>query len=656
MKWMFLLYTNLFMVASLIADDSMESLINMYKNESKLSNITKRESAGYLELYTRDELEKMQAHNLLDVLKVVPSLILSKNEIGINGLSPLGGGTLPDASIRLYVNDHEMTSASYGSAFLVWADIPLEYIDHIEIYKVTSSIEFGNEVASLIVRVYTKKAEREEGSKIRLMASANGGYDTNIYNAHQLENGFSYFAYANKDTIKSDRYYNYRKGKRYTIKDDKKSYTLFANLAYKEWNVDIGSYAKKTDAYIGAGYFHTPSGKGIDTLQTYIHVEKKFAQNIKLQLSYDYINNDGIFRDENYIPITDGSSPGTKAVTPNIPPETWIVQDYEVYLHDTISSLILEKRFIAEKNNLLVGAFIKHKTFEDSAKLRSNVSHTPLGFTPYVVDINNENNSLNLYSLYFEENYYFDTNTQFVVSMKGDFYRYKKNIPNKDELIARVGAIKNISKLQIKAFASHLYTPATFLQLYSTREVPQKPNPRLKYPTQDLYTGSVRYKEKAQSIELSFSTTKIKNAIYYDMQNGYENKQTNNRYSIYQLSYKYLWNIGNKIYLDYSYGVTHGQVRINPNQMLLARIFNQYKKFDFYQELKYENSYDYFNTHLHASYGYTSAVKYHWNEDISIGFRGDNIFNTGYKEAYKRFNMTFPISEQRFWLNFEVVF
>jgi iron complex outermembrane receptor protein len=53
-----------------------------------------------------------------------------------------------------------MSSSSFGSAFMVWGEMPIEYIDHIEVYKGSSSVEFGNEVASTIIKLYTKKAQR----------------------------------------------------------------------------------------------------------------------------------------------------------------------------------------------------------------------------------------------------------------------------------------------------------------------------------------------------------------------------------------------------------------------------------------------------------------------------------------------------------------
>jgi len=636
------------------AQESLDTLLELYKEESKLSNITKRESAGMLELYTRDELEKMQADTLLDVLKVLPGLILSKSSVGINSLSRLSSGLSNDAGIRLYVNDHEMTSATYGSSFLLWSDMPIEYIDHVEIYKATASIEFGNEVASLIVRVYTKKADREEGSKVRGVVADNGAYDTNIYTAHSMENGLSYFAYANKEYRKRDNYTHTYNDKNYAIKSNKKSHSLFANLSYAGWNLDLGSYAKFSDAYLGAGYLNTPSGDGIDSLHNYMHLSKRFDNDIKVQFSYDYINMNASFVDENYILMSDPNSPGNPTTTPALPAGVWPVQEYNLYLHDTIASVTVEKEFKSEKNRLLLGAFYKHKTFEDQGYFRSDLNYQP-PYDAYELRTDLMTNSLDLYSLYFEENYFPDPTTQLVFSMKEDFYRYEKGIEQQNKRITRLGAIKNIKKFQLKAFASFSYIPATFKALYNEENVPVYANPDLNYPKQRILSGSVRYKDQKSVVEAIFIESKVKDAIAYDVEQGYFNVKGVSHYNYLQLSYKYFLDRNNKFYVDASFGDSSG-ANLSPDKMLMLRSFNRYRKFDFYNELTCLGAYSAYGIALSASYDYTAAVKYHYTEDIAVGIRGENIFKSGYKEVYRNYAEGIAVNDQRFWLNMEVLF
>ena len=645
MKQLNIFFYTLLFTSILSAQESMELLLDQYKAENKLSKITKQETAGFLELYTRDELEKMQAHNLLDVFKTIPGLVLTKDSLAINTFKKHKMKDIPDSVARLYINDHDMSSASYGSAFLVWADMPIEYVDHIEVYKATSSIEFGNEVGSLVIKVYTKKAQREEGGKVRLMASDNGGYDTNIYYGQTLENGLAYFVYGNTDDIKNGEYTHLYNNKAYEIKDSKKSYTLFANLLYKSWTLDMGLYHKNVDAYTGPGIHKTPSGNGVESQHYYAHLTKKFDNGLRVQLAYDHMKNDARFLDENGIVIFDPDSPYEGK---------WLVNDYSTVLKDDVYSVILDKKFHFSKNSLLLGAFYKHKRFSDSAYFSAAQSYIP----PYTSYQNGATaqNSLDLSSIYFEDNYAYDESLHFIFSMKGDFYRYKKRVKAQDKVIARLGVIKNIEHFQIKAYATHSYIPATFVELYNDSNTPMKVNPDLDYATFDLYSGSIRYKNAGHSIEGIISHNKLKDAIILHPVYGYINSPDSVAITTYELLYKYIYNADNKLYLNYSSGKNSVDLDVSPTYSFGARLFNRYKQLDFYNELTLRGPYNYSGVSVGRSYDYTFSVKYHLSKDLSVGIRGDNVFNSGYKQVYSGYYEAIPITPQRFWLNFEALF
>ncbi len=633
----------------LFAGDDMDALLSQYKEESKLSKITKREAAGFLDLYTRDDLEKMQAHNLLDVFKTIPGLILTKNVLATNTFSRMKMYEIRSSTTRLYINDHEMTSASYGSAFVTWGDMPIEYVDHIEVYKASSSIEFGNEVAFIVVRVYTKQAKREEGGKVRLLASDNGGYDTNVYYAQSLENGLSYFIYANKDNLKRDVEHNYHNSKEYDIKSDRKSYTLFANFNYDDWILDLGTYDKVADSFLGPGIYKTPSGDEIASRHTYAHLSKTFKNDFKLQLSYDNIMNDAHFIDENGIAIADPNSPGFGP----IPAGVWVVNDYQTTLNDEIISTVLEKRFKSENNTLLLGGFYKYKKFEDSAVIAGMMSYIP--GRPYYNKFG-INNALHLSSVYLEDCYSYDDTLQFIVSAKGDFYRYEKKVKSQDKFIGRVAAIKNIDNFQFKGFATYSYVPATFLELYNDYNTPVKVNPDLKYPTQIVYSGSVGYKDGSHFVEAIFANAVAKDAISMSYINGYQNSKQEVKTTSLELRYQYRFNKENKIYIDYATANNNKGVDVSPSYTFSVRMFNSYKKFDFYNEFIVRDAYFYSGKGVPESYDYTSSIKYHISDDISVGVRGDNIFDTGFKERYNDYYKSIPITQQRFWINLEVLF
>ncbi len=620
---------------NLVADENLSQLLNVYKNESELSKITKKESAGFVDIYTRNELEKMQVHNLLDVLKTLPALYLTR---GANSLTLIGKPSisqLPSSAIRLYINDHDMSSSSFGSAFMVWGEMPIEYIDHIEIYKGSSSIEFGNETATIIMRLYTKTSEREEGGKARVMADTRGSYDANAYYAQTLENGFSYFAYVNSDNLKNDVYHNSYNNKTYDFNSDKNGYNLYANLSYDKWILELGHYSKRNDSFLGIGVHKTPTGGELNAGQTYAHISKKFDDGTKLQLSYDDLSYERTYVDPNGIRVA------------NIPN---FIDDYSIIFDDKIFSAVLEKSLEVGSHNLFLGGFYKNKAYKE----RGDFKNSDIDFQHK----NSFSNYLDLYSIYAEDSYDYDDNTRFIASFKGDFFRFNKEIKSQDELVVRLGGIKNIDKFQFKLFLIKTYIPNELYKLYNSENIPYKSNPNLDNTQIYMFRAGARYKDENSELELIVAGNEVSDVVVYNPTKpwGFENSSDKSSYLLYQLKYSYQFDYENKVYVDVYTGSNNKDIQTSPKYGASLRFFNTYKKFDFYNELIFRTSYENFNISMEPSYDYTSAVKYNISSDFSAGVRAENIFDTAYKQAYRTIGYSIPVTQQKFWLNLEYLF
>ena len=630
-----IIVTYLLLSSLVFAEDDLSQLLNIYENESELSKITKQESAGFIDVYTKEELKKMQAHNLLDVLKTLPSLYLTR---GANNTTLLAKPTVSKVSltsVRLYINDHDMSSSSFGSAFLIWGEMPIEYIDHIEVYKATSSIEFGNETSALVIRLYTKTAEREEGGKIRTVFDQKGSSDLNAYIAKNMQNGLSYFAYANIDNVKRDIYHNSYEDKTYQLKSDKNGYNLYANLSYNKWNLELGNYHKKSDSFIGLGVKKTPGDGDLEAKHSYIHLSKTFENSIKLQLSYDDMLYDRVYQDENGLKVANIEN---------------TLDNYNIIFNDKILSFILEKKIEFGSNSLLIGSFYKNKGFSENGEFKNSRLNYEYK--------NNFSNSLNLYSLYLEDSYDFDETTKFILSLKSDFFRYAKDVKSQDEFVARTGVIKNIDKFQMKLFYIKTYIPLAFYQTYNQQNIPYKSNPNLNAPKLDIATASLRYRNKNHEAQIIVAANKLVDGLVYKTQlaNGYINSSSEVEFMRYQLKYSYQFDFQNKIYVDIFKGKNNKEVENSPKYGVNLRLFNQYKKFDFYNELIFRDAYEYIGVNMSKSYDYTAAVKYNISDDLSFGIRGENIFDAAYRQAYRGLDFSIPVTDRKFWLNMEYLF
>jgi iron complex outermembrane receptor protein len=615
------------------AEEDLSLLLNDYKHESELSKITKQEEAGIIDIYTRHDLEMMQARTFEDVLKVIPGFHFTRTSNNLTTFEKPSMGSTQLTSLRLYINDHDMSSSSFGTAFLIWGELPIEYIDHIEVYKGAASVEFGNETSTVIIKLYTKQPKREEGGKIRLSADNYGSSSLDAYMASQ--NGdFSYFAYANANNINREEYENVYEGTPYALKSDHSGHNLYANLKYLEWNLELGSYTKDSDSFLGIGTNRTPTGGGLEADHHYLHLTKKFKNDIKLQLSYDNIAYDRAYLDPNGINIANGP----------------IINNYCVNFKDEIFSAVLEKKFNFDKHSLLLGGFYKRKKFDENGNFYDDA-------LTYYYD-NKLTNALDMYSLYGEYTYDYDSSTKFLTSLKGDFIQYDKAIPSYNELIAKLGVIKYVENLKIKLFLTKTYSPTAFYQLYNPENTPYKTNPNLDNMHITIETLSLSYKIDKHNFKLVIAENQIKDSIVYDrsLPYGYTNSPNTVDYTYVELGYDYLFNADNKFTSTLFYGGNSTNNVFSPQYEAMFQLFTKYKKFDIYNALTYKNSYEYVGLTMSASYDYTASVKYHYTKDLSFGLRGENIFNSGYEQAYRGLDYSIPVVDQKFWLNMEYLF
>ncbi len=606
-------------------ESSMDELLSTYETESKLSKISKIESAGFVTTYSRDDLERMQARTLMDILRTFSIPNISRTATNNSYFMKPSNKSMPNSAIRLYINDHDMAASRFGSDAMVWSDMSLEFIDHIVVYKTSSSIEFGNEPGTVIIKLYTKSPETEEGGKVRVTADQKGSASLSTYYAHTTKSGFSYLLYANKDYIEREAYYN----QAYELNSDNDSENAYANFSYKNFEVELGHYEKNNNAFLGMGSVYTPSNTKDNKQHNdhdYIHMSKKFDNDLRVQLSYDIIDVDLDYYDDG------GISAGSIG----------IVSDYVVDIKDSVLSATIEKTFNFKNNRLFIGGFYKQKTSDFRGSFDTNSS--------------NFKNTLNIYSLYGENSYSFSESFMFVTSLKGDFYRYDKDVKSQDMLIARAGLIKNIDNFQIKAFYTQTYYAIPMAALYSgDTNTPLKTDTSLDYPEPTLLSLGVKYKSRNHELNLKGAMITVNNKVVPDPAVGFRNLD-NISYNQYELDYTYYIGAKNKINASIYSGENGEGSEMSPKYGVNIFSFNSCGKFDFYNQLLYKDSYEAYGVSMDKSYDFTSSVKYRHTDDLTFGIKGENILDKGLEQAYRNYSSSIPVFDRKFWINMEYLF
>ncbi len=611
---------SLFIVV-LSAEEDIAKLLEDYRAESDLSKVTKIDSAGFVDIYTRDDIEKMQAKTLTDLLKTLTVLTTTRTAIGAYYFSKPSSDLIPTTAVRIFINDHDVTSAAYGTVSQSWLDMPIEHIDHVEVYKTASSIEFSNEPGTAIIRVYTKDPEREEGSKIRLMADDRGSYIADIYTGHTTIDGLKYFLYAHSDDKNRKKYENMGAD---LLSDSSEKY-LYASFEKRGWRGELSFRTKNKDNFLGLGRFATPHDTDSTFRQIYFHLSKTFDNAWRLQLSYDYMKVDRMFDDPG------GIAAGAAG----------IVQYYNINIKDSVFSIIFDRRKSYGRHDLLYGGFMKFKKMHQYGTFDTVETDFSVG--------------TKLFSVYFEDKYNINDTTTLIGSLKGDVYRYD-NVKERKRLTARVGAIKKTGAWEFRTFLTKMYVPAESYKLYNPYNTPYISNPNLMYPDIKMAMFGTKYSKNRHEIEARASFHAIRHPCIISPTGVFINYPGTVRRAFYTLKYKYKIDPHNRIGIDIFKGSNSMDVELSPDYGAVFQAYNRYKNFDFYNQLIYRCAYDYFGVEVDSSIDYTAAIKYRYSDSLSIGIRGENLFDEGYEQAYRNLDFPIPVFDRKIWINMEYLF
>ncbi|MBN1840052.1 MAG: hypothetical protein JW802_08430 [Campylobacterales bacterium] len=138
------------------AQSSIENLLNTIEKKSDLSEKTKLENSGFSTIYTRNDLDMMQVKYLSDILKYT----MDGYRLSRYGLpDPLTYGPVPFSSslIRIFIDEQEITTAMYGSGMIILGDLDLGFVDHIEVYNLSTSFVYSSEPTSVLIQCFRKK-------------------------------------------------------------------------------------------------------------------------------------------------------------------------------------------------------------------------------------------------------------------------------------------------------------------------------------------------------------------------------------------------------------------------------------------------------------------------------------------------------------------
>jgi len=589
-----IIFTLFFSISILAEDASLESLLKEYKTSEELYLHTKKESAGHIKVFTRSDLDKMQAYTLNDVLKTLRFFTIQPRKNGMTTVVRSGETQMANMPAKIYINSHELNSATLGNALIQYGRMGLYFIDYIEVYQAGNSVTFGNEPGTLLVKLYTKDPSRENSLSAQASIDSLGSLTLQGVDAGTFDE-YSYLA--NVD-LRKNNYKTYRINNYGLSRDGQRGQFYFKFSKDSDYDIEVGAVNEEYDIFSGLGV--TNIGGNTHTKDVYAHITKYFEENLKVMLSASYED----LRLENH-----------DAAGIPLPTLATLTNDFSSEISTQVYSAIIEKRFVSDNNELFVGAQFKHQKFNIGEYMADGVD-VPMNWGP---------KHLNIF-MFFGENLY-NINENHLISLSAKIDHYENSLDKSStEQILRAGYIALLDKeWTLKLFAMKSYFYPTFIQ--TTFSPNYKINPNLDSARMLLLTAEAVYTKDDTTLGLGIGQNKTKNGVAFSQaQSMYVNTDEKKHFELIFANMEHNFNVDNKIKVE-----TFRQYRdfyYSPRLGASVQLFNSLGKFDIYNELLYRAEYtSQDGIYIKKGYDYSFGAIYNLDRRTELKFKAENLFD-----------------------------
>jgi len=581
----------------------IEGLLGDIEKKTDLSSKTKLENGGISTIYTREDLRRMQVKTLKDILKSLPPVGYAENRYGVADPYFLGTAhPFVSSSMRIFIDDQELSTGLYGSGFITYGNMELNFIDHVEIYTGNPTYEFSTEPTFILIKLYSKKAQKDSGSKLSMQVGNFGDSRFSFYNSAQLDNDWSYFAYGsqNNDIRKKQKSHDTE------LSRDTQSTHIFASI-YDDNNkilIDASKVAK--DTFIDQSLDATP--RDATTKYDSLHIGYNGTyKNLSYLISYDYVNVTSNFSDD---------------VTPLAQMNYMFpIASLDSDTKSFVLSSELKYEFITQTNKFITGLKYRYKGFKYDTVLLNGFDMPSSGHTKQTIA-----------TAFVENQYSLQENSIITTGVSVSGVRNNASDQDDDLLMYRVGHTYTTQNFVFKSIYSHVeLTLDPYLINNNIYITPGKKD----ITKQNLFLEDIIYQKESDKYELRLSLIKTKNQLMPNMQSGLlENYPETIEAKSILFMWTHKYNQFDKLYMSAEYNNFDNLPVLNiKNQYrVTARSLNTYKNFDFFNELLYFRD----NARKENFYDYSAGVIYHANEDLSVSLKATNILNKAQTTSYPR--------------------
>ncbi len=606
MRWKSLVFLCLLSSGTINAEN-VESILQEYNQKNDLSQKTIDENKGHLVLFTRNKLEKMHAKTLKDVFKTTPMIYYHENRYGLP--DPLTSGAFePNKSnfIRLYVDGVEVTQGWMGSGVMLYGDVNIDFVDHIEFYYLTPSFETTVEPAYLTIFLYSKDPKRDAGGKLDLVGGSRGYNSQSISYGEQKEN-LSYMVNLSHTDAKRDPIDN---GTSTPLSSNFERTQLFSYIKTEDQILHLQVMKKNTDGLGGMSWDATPLVSQMDYLNVHMDYGIDLSEQWRAQLAYDWLKTDILQEDEYTItPFTQyyGQLAWADALGSNIFDGR--------YKNSTYTGELTYKETIGN-NRISGGLKIRYKALDSFTNDGQDALVTP--FT-----------SENISSLFFQDQYALSAQELLTFGISYNNIARNGGIEDDSLLQLRLGYIYASDHWSYKAYLYRSQFALEPLVRYLDLSNYQHAEPQ----TTIGITQEFAYSDEKKRTRLLLHYMQDEDSLFQDKTSG---RGTDTKYFTTIFNYDYNFNVDNKMNLLFYYANYRDIFNLDKLEDFSGYLSftNSYENFDFYNGVVWHNnSLDWENY-----FDLTSSISWNIDEDLTLTLKGDNLLNKAKKTSQYTIN------------------
>ncbi|WP_457626729.1 hypothetical protein [Persephonella sp.] len=588
--------------------ETITTLLNEYE-EARIEK-TKDDTIGYVYIFSRKDIEQLQLNTVGDALKLVLGGYYLPNIYGVKNFMYASSITRVAEDIRLFIDDHEVSSVHTLSPFFIYDDYPLTNIDYIEIYVMGINSRLSAENGHLIVKLYTKDPSKENVTVVKALADSKKGYGLSFSSAYQISPYSSYFVMVNR----SEK--NFTKPVLYRTENNRNYDRTDAYLKFVYFDTVIQFLATRIKRGIFGGLSAdlSPDYGRLDGTNLSVSITQKLLQDKSLELFMSYDWQDRKREESNQFPLL--------IYKPYEDP----IFGYPVYYDDRrkFSKFVISgrKQFETDNNTLFVGGDLRNYTQSADVKTVYLTGYTR-EYTPYHVGY------YHVYSVYFDEIYRLDKKWKFNISAKLERYSWDKN-RDRTLLNGKAGFLYTQGRMLIKLFLTRMYIapPIALIEVAATDAL--KP-----YITDVLIAGSEFRLRKKDRLKFYLFKGEIKDAYKYSSTfNGIINDDKIYRFAMVFTEYEARINNSHKLNLT-------GWVVSNENYRAYTPtvggnliLHGQFRNAGYFLALLYRKNQTVKDVYIPDTYDLSAGLSYSFRDGLTLKVKGENLLNREQKVPY----------------------